>query len=200
MDHASPTPEWGGAAPGSPGTGLAPTYGLMARLRELSHTADVGFEVTAASPEELFEVAARGLVRALGLEAAGSDETARGDAGRDAAAAGSDGPADPASPEAGAGSPDAGEVDIARPDGERLMVQWLRELLAGAMSGRGVPAARVGEVGIGGQGPATLRARVRWRPDAGDGPVREIKGVTYHGLVVERTEEGRWHARVVMDV
>lgn len=148
----------------------------MARLRELSHTADVGFEVTAASPEELFEVAARGLVRAMGLEAA---------------PAGADGDDD---------GNDAGEIEISRPDGERLLVQWLRELLAGAMSGRGVPVARVREVGIGGEGPATLRARVRWRPDAGDGPAREIKGVTYHGLVVERTEAGRWHARVVLDV
>ncbi len=153
----------------------------MARLRELSHTADVGFEVTATSPEELFEVAARGLVRALGLEAASERADGDGD-GNDA------------------GSPDAAEIEISRPDGERLMVQWLRELLAGAMSGRGVPVARVREVGIGGEVPATLRARVRWRPDAGDGPVREIKGVTYHGLVVERTEEGRWHARVVLDV
>lgn len=183
----------------------------MARLRELSHTADVGFEVTAASPEELFEVAARGLVRALGLEAAseGSDgaaPTAGPPTGSGTgSAADADDPAHPASPEAGADSPgadspDVGEIEIARPDGERLMVQWLRELLAGATSGRGVPAARVREVGIGGEGPATLRARVRWRPDAGDGPVREIKGVTYHGLVVERTEAGRWHARVVMDV
>lgn len=178
----------------------------MARLRELSHTADVGFEVTAASPEELFEVAARGLVRVLGLEAAaeGADEeppTAGASRGTGTGgAADAEDRADPAGPAAGADGSDVGDIEIARPDGERLMVQWLRELLADAMSGRGVPAARVREVGIGGEGPATLRARVRWRPAAGDGPAREIKGVTYHGLVVERTEEGRWHARVVMDV
>lgn len=165
----------------------------MARLRELSHTADIGFEVTAASPEELFEVAARGLVRALGLEAAGGD-----DVGSDDDAEGAETGRGEADDEAGIG--DAGAVEISRPDGERLLVQWLRELLAGAMSGRGVPAARVREVGIGGKGPATLRALVRWRPAAGDGPAREIKGVTYHGLVVERTEAGRWHARVVLDV
>jgi SHS2 domain-containing protein len=167
----------------------------MARLRELSHTADVGFEVTAASLEELFEGAARGLIRALGLEAAGSADPGSDDAGERAEIGRGDGDED-----ANEDGNDAGEIEISRPDGERLLVQWLRELLAGAMSGRGVPVVRVREVGIGGKGPTTLRARVRWRPDAGDGPAREIKGVTYHGLAVERTEAGRWHARVVLDV
>lgn len=176
----------------------------MARLRELSHTADVGFEITAASPEELFEVAARGLVRALGLEAASEGADGEASTGRtrpaDAASADAGERAEPGHGDGDEDGNEDGEIEISRPDGERLLVQWLRELLAGAMSGRGVPAARVREVGIGGEGPATLRARVRWRPDAGDGPAREIKGVTYHGLVVERTEAGRWHARVVLDV
>lgn len=146
----------------------------MARLRELSHTADVGFEATAATPEELLEVAARGLVQALGLEPEGD-------------------PADDG-PEA-----DVQELELARPDGERLLVHWLRELLAGAMSGRGVPEARVEEARLAGEGPARLVARVRWRPAVG-APLREIKGVTYHGLVAERSEDGDWHARVVLDV
>lgn len=145
----------------------------MARLRELAHTADIGFEATAASPEELFEAAARGLVQALGLEPAGAS---------------------------GGAAVDVDELEISRPDGERLLVEWLRELLAGAMSGRGVPAADVDEVALPDGDAPFLRARVRWRPAAGEGPGREIKGVTYHGLVVERRDDGRWHARVVLDV
>ena len=143
----------------------------MTPLRELSHTADVGFEATAASPEELFEVAARGLVGALGLEPAGEAEGT---------------------------SPDVGEVEISRPDPERLLVEWLRELLGDATAGRGLPEPVVDEVTMPDDGPAALRARVRWRPSGG--AAREIKGVTYHGLVVERREDGSWHARVVLDV
>lgn len=144
----------------------------MTRLRELPHTADVGFEAAAATPEELFEVAARGLVRALGLE-----------------------PPDGSASETGGDE----DVELSRPDPERLLVQWLRELLAGAMTGRGVPDTRVREVRLAADGPAALAARVRWRP-AGGGPTREIKGVTYHGLRVGRGEDGDWHARVVLDV
>lgn len=169
----------------------------MARLRELSHTADVGFEATAATPEELFEVAARGLVRALGLEA-GPLEAAPPEADgatRATTAAGNAAPAAPAPDDSG-----TEDVQLSRPDGERLMVEWLRELLAGAMSGRGVPTAEVREVTTSEEGPATLRARVRWRRAAERGPAREIKGVTYHGLAVEPTEDGVWHARVVLDV
>lgn len=147
----------------------------MDRLRELSHTADVGFEATASTPEELLEVAALGLVQALGLEAGpGAEEE-----GIDA---------------------DGEEMELIRPDAERLLVHWLRELLAGAMAGRGVPDARVEEARLAGEGPARLRAVVRWLPASGSGPVREIKGVTYHGLVAERSEDGDWHARVVLDV
>ncbi len=137
------------------------------RLRELSHTADVGFEVEAPDLEGLFEGAARGLVGALGVDGA-----------RD-------------------GAEDAGPVRLARPDLERLLVHWLRELLARAMAEGQVPEAEVREVRTG--DPASLRAEVRWLPASPDGPAREIKGVTYHGLRVAR-EGGSWHARVVLDV
>ena len=43
-----------------------------------------------------------------------------------------------------------------------------------------------------------LEARVEVGPSAAV-PVREIKGVTLHGLEVER-EEGGWRARVIFDV
>ena len=141
------------------------------RLRELSHTADVGFEVEAPDLEGLFEGAARGLVDALGLSPADEAPDAR---------------------------PDARRVHLARPDLERLLVHWLRELLARAMAEGGVPEAAVRQVRSDGE-EASLRAEVRWRPSSPDGPAREIKGVTYHGLRVARGDEG-WHARVVLDV
>lgn len=158
----------------------------MSGLRELSHTADVGFEATAATPEELFEVAADGLVGALGLEAAAGDEPAAGE--------------QPATGEEARRAAGSREVEISSPDAERLLVHWLRDLLADVTSGLGVPEARVREVRLAGEEPASLRASVRWRPASSAGPEREIKGITYHGLRIERTEDGVWHARVVLDV
>lgn len=139
----------------------------MAELRELSHTADVGFEIRAASLEELFEAAAEGLVRARG--------------------------ADPAARAGASGS----RMEMTRPDLERLLVAWLRELLHEAGRRGAVPSTEVEEVSTG-EAPG-LRARVAWRAQDEAGPTREIKGVTYHGLAVERTRDG-WHAQVVFDV
>ena len=139
----------------------------MGHVEELAHTADVGFRVEAETPERLFELAAVGLVRALGLEP-GEAEAA-----------------------------EEQRVDLARPDPERLLVGWLRELLGRAMVERAVPAVEVEAADLVGD-DFLLRARVRWSP-AASGPVREIKGVTYHGLEVER-EGDDWHATVVLDV
>lgn len=156
------------------------------RLRELSHTADVGFEVRAPDLEGLFEGAARGLLDALGVEPAGG------------AGAGEDGGRSVESAE----SADPEPVRLSRPDLERLLVHWLRELLARSMAEGEVPEAEVLEVHPGGgaeDDAAGLRARVRWRRTSPDGPTREIKGVTYHGLRVAPDGDG-WHARVVLDV
>lgn len=142
----------------------------MGRIEELEHTADVGFRVEAATPAELFELAAAGLVRSLGLEAP-----------------------------SGEGEPgDQGEVlELVRPDRERLLVAWLRELLGRAAAEVAVPEVEVERISLTDEEPS-LRARVRWRPAAG-GPDREIKGVTYHGLRVA-PGDGGWHASVVLDV
>lgn len=144
----------------------------MGSVTELSHTADVGFELRADGLEELFELGARGLAAARG---------GRPDPSADAEVA---------------------DVEMDRPDLERLLVAWLRELLHRSMQRDEVPSAEVRRVrrpGEDGRDGAALSARVAWRPAAPDGPEREIKGVTYHGLAVEREGEG-WHARVVLDV
>lgn len=142
----------------------------MTTVRELPHTADVGFEVRAPSLEELFAGAARGLVAALGTQSA---EGTAGDASE--------------------------SLHLHRPDLDRLLVHWLRELLARASARGEVPRVEVEEVeATGAGGDARLRATVAWLP-AASGPTREIKGVTYHGLAVERDGQD-WHARVVLDV
>lgn len=140
-------------------------------VRELDHTADIGFEAEAASLDGLFRLAADGLVSALGASA------------------------DAASPRAEAPE----ELALDRPDLERLFVAWLRELLHRSTSEGLVPDVEEVRVREGGdEAPASLSARLAWRRWTDD-PVREIKGVTYHGLRVERRGE-RWHARVVLDV
>lgn len=147
----------------------------MYRVDPLSHTADVGYEVTADSLEELFRGAADGLVRTL-LE---WDDM----------------------PPFGSGGTGGGEgretLTLERPDRERLMVAWLRELLYRISRDGRLPA----DVALEMTAPTSLRARIRWSaPDPDAAPVRDVKGITYHGLRVEEDREGRWHARLVLDV
>jgi SHS2 domain-containing protein len=137
----------------------------MEAVRELAHTADVGFEIEASSAERLFELAAGGLFEALG-----------------------------ASPSDLPGQEDT--LELVRPDVERLLVAWLRELLDIALTREAV-STRTSVTLI---GDTALRAVIRWRPWTSDGPTREIKGVTYHGLRVVADADGRWHGRVVLDV
>lgn len=188
---ASPTPRPAAGAMARP---LPPLGSPMGQVTELSHTADVGFEVEAGSPEELFELAAAGLLRAVGLDRPG----APGDGGQGAEAGREAGDLPPGS---GASRPEgeAEELRLSRPDLDRLLVDWLRELLYRTTRDMEVPEAAVERVEVPADGPASLRARVRWRPAGGREPEREIKGVTYHGLEV-RERDGGWHARVVLDV
>ena len=137
----------------------------MEAVRELAHTADVGFEIEAASADRLFELAARGLFDALGASPSdrpGWEET----------------------------------VALGRPDPERLLVAWLRELLDIAHTREAVAIA----TSVSLVADTDLRAIVQWRPWTADGPKREIKGVTYHELTVAEDADGRWHGRVVLDV
>lgn len=147
----------------------------MYRVDPLSHTADVGYEVAADSPEELFRGAAAGLVRTL-LERdevpPSGTEDVRDDGGRET-------------------------IELERPDRERLMVAWLRELLYRISRGGRLPA----EIALEMPAPTDLRARIRWAAPDPDAPlIRDVKGITYHGLRVEEDPEGTWHARLVLDV
>ncbi len=147
----------------------------MYRVDPLSHTADVGYAVTADSLSELFRGAADGLVRTV--------REGNGDAGLE--------PADAAA------ETEREAIDLDRPDRERLMVAWLRELLYRMSRDGRLPEAISVEM----SGPSALKARIRWAPGGGEQPrVRDVKGVTYHGLRVEEEPEGEWHARLVLDV
>lgn len=166
----------------------------MYSVDPLSHTADVGFEVTADSLDELFRGAAEGLVRSLGSrqEAVdGEGASSRAGGGRPGATAG-----EPRGERTGR----RGEREVLtleRPDRERLLVAWLQELLYRADRDDRRPDGMEVEM----TGPSSLRARIRWSAAGSARPAaREVKGVTYHGLRLGRDRDGRWHARLVLDV
>jgi SHS2 domain-containing protein len=135
----------------------------------LDHTADVGMEVEAATLEDLLVRAARGLVRLLYGE---------GDTG------------------GGAVPLETHERSLAlsADDAPALLRSWLRELLWwDEMDGFSFRSADFGELAVN-----HLEARVQLvKP--GHEPIREIKGVTLHGLLAERRQRG-WVARVIFDV
>lgn len=141
----------------------------------LDHTADVGMDVEADSLEELLHRSALGMLALL----RGEEEQPAGRAETRA------------SPSEGV---EAGpELDLETKSGPELMRQWLRELLLlHEVEHRDYTGftSRLLE-------PWALRCVVRVRP--GGHAVREIKGVTYHDLQVERRGD-RWHARVIFDV
>lgn len=140
--------------------------------RTIEHTADLGIEVEAASPERLFEAAAHGLAGVL------------------------------VGTEAGTIAADVRSVEIWRdlaleaPDREALLVDWLRELLhIQEADGLVLAAAEVVDLG---EQKLVARAGFR-RPGAAGGVERELKGVTYHDLEVRRSAAG-WYARVIFDL
>ena len=146
----------------------------------LDHTADVGIDVTAPSLEALFHRAAVGMLALL----RGADDE--------------DEPHDAPSPPSGRATDGNGEVEtlvveLDADDVVGLLADWLRELLF-------LHEARHADYVQATFDPLTedaLRARVETEPARP--AVREIKGVTYHELGAERTEDG-WHGRVIFDV
>ena len=156
----------------------------------LDHTADVGLDVQAPSLELLFHRAAVGLLALLqGVD----DEAVDDEDGDGAPARGADGDAgsDPGLEEA-RGVEVLG-VELEAGGADELLADWLRELLF-LHETRHADYARATFDRL---GETALEARVQTEPAAP--AVREIKGVTYHELRVERTEGG-WEARVIFDV
>lgn len=80
-----------------------------------------------------------------------------------------------------------------------LLREWLRELLYWhEADGFSVASTDIRTLEAEEGGRAVLEATVRGGPDE-EPPVREIKGVTLHGLAAE-PRDGGWYARVVFDV
>ena len=140
----------------------------------LDHTADVGIDVRAATPADLFDRAARGMLALL----RGTEDT--GDTGDTEGTEGTEGT----------------DVALGAASPAELLADWLREILfLHGTEYRDYVDAEFGRLDLTGGG--RLDARVRTEPSRG--AAREIKGVTYHELAVEETEEG-WTARVIFDV
>lgn len=156
-------------------------------VRALDHTADVGISVRGASLEELFVRAALGAV----WMAAGTvpDDLIAGAAGQPREA---DGRLDP----------ELVQVSMEAEDREGLLRSWLRELLFRLeVDGRATVAVeRIGFL-KGEYGEISLSAHIRTLP-APESPIREIKGVTWHGLVVQPPSpaDSSWRAQVIFDV
>jgi SHS2 domain-containing protein len=88
-------------------------------------------------------------------------------------------------------------VNLAGGDYEELLVDWLREILFQnevrdfvLLEPRIVSLSETG-----------IEARLEGRPvqPEQERPNREIKGVTYHGLSIEKTDRG-YRARIVFDI
>jgi len=144
--------------------------GRRFEIQHLEHTADVGFEVTAASLAGVFEGAARAL---LGVIFEGGSPAAKGE---------------------------RKEIELEAPELETLLVRWLDELIYRVQTLGEVPVqTRVrlepGEAGwrLSAELEVVPFARLANR-FAG-----EVKAATYHGLRIEQ-EDGHWRARVILDV
>jgi SHS2 domain-containing protein len=155
----------------------------------LDHTADVGLDVTAATLAELFTRAAVGMACLI----SGADRA--GDA-RDAAAVADRAPdaGDASLPRSFTEHVAQRRVSLSAEDAAALLRAWLRELLRWhEAEGLALRDARFDVLT-----DTRLDASVRLAPETFQ-PVREIKGVTLHGLLAERCGGG-WTGRVIFDV
>lgn len=165
-------------------------------ITALDHTADVGIDLEAPTLEELFLRAAAGMMWLLrGEDVPGGAAAVDGvDDGRSAQV--SRRVSERVSP-TGAASPHRGETRVlsaSADDLPALLREWLRELLFWyEVDGLAFDKARFDELSNTG-----LVAEVEVVADPVE-PIREIKGVTLHGLRAERRGEG-WVGRVIFDV
>jgi SHS2 domain-containing protein len=159
----------------------------------LDHTADVGVEVHASSLPDLFILAALGMASLV----YGGDVVAEADTAASPPAA----PAPPAmgAPGATGERPPAGALvrralSLSAEDAPTLLRAWLRSLL-GWQDAEGLCLRSARFHTLTG---TRLEAVVDLAPDTRE-PIREIKGVTLHGLAAKRRGE-EWTGRVIFDV
>ena len=149
-------------------------------VRALDHTADVGLMVEGVSQEELFARAALGTI----WMATGTPPDQLGGGDEEWAVQ------------------EMVEVAVQAEDREGLLRSWLRELLFRLeVDGRATVAVERISFAEAGDGEAALAAHIR-TAQAPESPVREIKGVTWHGLSVRPPSDTdpSWRAQVIFDV
>ncbi|MFQ5690259.1 MAG: archease [Gemmatimonadota bacterium] len=156
---------------------------LLPGVWEIDHTADIGLSVCAPDAPELFRRAAWGMQRltheSVADDGAGSPESE----GRRAHGA-----------RASRTGAESRTLVLSAANLGDLLVAWLRELLYVAE----VEGLVLADASFERLGERQLRARVRLTPAAGPA-IREVKGVTYHGLEASGDERG-FRARVIFDV
>jgi len=174
----------------------------------IDHVADVGLEIDAPDLASLLDRAAAGMITLI----TGGDEPVQqtGIAPPDGrpiearetavdtihAARPTRGgpPGSPAPPAKDAMPIERRQIAVDTIDAAQLLADFLRELLylyeVHRLEYAGARFLELDETRV--------RADVALAP-ASDSPIREIKGVTYHGLQAGRTPTG-WHARVIFDV
>ena len=133
------------------------------------HTADVGIRVTGSTLEALFAEAARAALRIAGCDPEAEP---------------------PVRPE----PPEWRFISIEAADVGMLLVRWIQEVLFLLDTEDFVCESFDIEF----TGTDHLKSRVEGRVVASP-RIRELKGVTYHGLSVKETQDG-WSAQVVFDV
>lgn len=161
----------------------------------LDHTADVGIVVEAPNLEELFLRAAAGMMWLLQGGEGGGD---RGEGFEETTGERSpktrSGERDRSSVVTEAARTQARELSASAADLPALLREWLRELLFWyEVEGLAFQDARFEALSDTG-----LRADVMVAPHPSE-PIREIKGVTLHGLAAEPRQSG-WVGRVIFDV
>lgn len=144
--------------------------GAPVTFRFVDHTAELQLELEAPAREALFAEAVAALAHLLAERAA---------------------PAPP--PGVSPPAESLRQVTAAARDDPALLAAWLDELLFVAESEQLAPRGVVQlDVGAG-----EVRGLVSFVAAAGTQPV---KGVTYHDLLLERSQDGGWRGRVVLDV
>lgn len=160
----------------------------------LDHTADVGIGIEAPCLHTFLHRAALGmlaLLRGQEDEEPGWDEPSPDESGP--VESGQDEPDRRAASERDPAEPLSASVELDAASPPSLLAEWLRELLfLHEVEHRDYVDADFHALE-----PTALRAQVRLEPAVG--AVREIKGVTYHELRVERTGD-RWKGQVIFDV
>jgi SHS2 domain-containing protein len=165
---------------------------LLPGVRSIDHAADIGIRIDAPDLESLFDRAARGMMALIRGEDEQGQPADRPAAGTGPAA--TPGARHPSSSTATDATPVSHRIARSADDAAMLLADWLRELLFEHETralGQSVEACT-------GVTQRALQADVLLVPDTA-APVREIKGVTYHGLDAARVGAG-WSAMVIFDV